>query len=58
MDFTTITDDKKKELLKMLNEIIEVSENNSYVRNRAEKSINLLTHNITVNDAVIVKNEE
>ena len=58
MDFTTITNDKKKELLTMLNEIVDVSENIVYVKNRAKKCIKILTHNITVNDAVVVKNEK
>ena len=58
MDFTTITNDKKKELLTMLNEIVDVSENTVYVKNRAKKCIEILTHNIAVNDAVVVKNEK
>ena len=55
MDFTTITNDKKKELLTMLNEIVDVSENIVYVKNRAKKCIEILTNNISVNDAVVVK---
>ena len=47
---------EEKTALDLLNEIIDASENNAYVRNKAKKAIELLTKNLTVNDAEIIKN--
>jgi len=44
------------EIITLLNEIIDASENNAYVRNKAKKAIELLTKDLTVNDAEIIKN--
>jgi hypothetical protein len=47
---------KEKTTLDLLNEIIDASENNAYVRNKAKEVIELLTKDLTVNDAEIIKN--